>query len=236
MPPRDPSARPHGDPSARPRVVAHERFAADRDAFAGLALAARFERIHATNLWGATGTRSGLGSVAAATSAVRTALPALLTRLGVGSLLDAPCGDAGWIDSVPPAIGYIGIDIVPAIVAATRTRFPHGDYRLGDITRGDLPRADGVLCRDCLVHLSFANIARAVANFRASGARWLLTTTFPDLGVNRDCDDGDWRGLNFELPPFGWGPPVASIEERCDEADGGWADKTLGVWRFDTIS
>nr|WP_235939304.1 hypothetical protein [Bradyrhizobium hipponense] len=29
---------------------------------------------------------------------------------------------------------------------------------------------DLILCRDCLVHLSFANIDRAVARFRGSGA------------------------------------------------------------------
>jgi hypothetical protein len=225
-----------GDPANRPPVLAHQRFAADRAAFDGLTLAARFDRIHATNLWGAAETKSGLGSVAAAMSAVRTALPEMLARLGATSLLDAPCGDAGWIDSIPAEIGYIGQDIVPTVVSEAKALFPRGDFRVGDITRDPLPYSDAILCRDCLVHLSFANIARAVANFRASGATWLLTTTFPDLGVNRDCDDGDWRGLNFELPPFAWGPSVATIVEGCDEADGGWADKALAVWRLDAIS
>jgi len=224
------------NPLARPPVLAHQRFAADRAAFDGLDLAARFDRIHATNLWGADGTRSGLGSVEAATSAVRSALPPLLVELGVASLLDAPCGDAGWIASVPPSVAYTGIDIVPAIVDAARARFPHGDFRLADITSMPLPRADAILCRDCLVHLSFANIARALANFRASGATWLLTTTFSLLDGNHDCDDGDWRGLNFELSPFAWGPPVTTIVEACDEGDGGWADKALAVWRLDAIA
>ena len=37
---------------------------------------------------------------------------------------------------------------------------------LADITRDPLPRADAILCRDCLVHLSFANIAAAVDQFQ----------------------------------------------------------------------
>ncbi len=41
---------------------------------------------------------SGLGSEIDATAVLRAELPPLLARLGVTSLLDAPCGDAGWIN------------------------------------------------------------------------------------------------------------------------------------------
>jgi hypothetical protein len=107
-----------------------------------------------------------------------------------------------------------------------------GDYRLADITQDALPRCDAILCRDCLVHFSFANIDRAVANFRRSGASWLITATFPDWQQNIDCEDYDWRALNFERTPFAWGAPVELINERCMEAGGGWRDKSLGVWRL----
>ncbi|HET7524567.1 MAG TPA: class I SAM-dependent methyltransferase, partial [Burkholderiaceae bacterium] len=110
-----------------------------------------------------------------------------------------------------------------------------GRYRLADITADPLPQADAVLCRDCLVHLSFAHIERAIDNLRRSGATWLITTTFTAWQDNRDCEDGDWRALNLCRPPFGWPPPVALLDERCDEAGGGYRDKSLGVWRFDSI-
>lgn len=48
--------------ASRPPVLAHERFIADRDRFAGLDLAARFERIERTNLWGAAIDRLGPNS------------------------------------------------------------------------------------------------------------------------------------------------------------------------------
>jgi hypothetical protein len=41
-----------------------------------------------------------------------------------------------------------------------------------DLTGDPLPRVDVVLCRDCLVHLSFQNIFRAFANLRRSGSRY----------------------------------------------------------------
>ena len=108
--------------SKRPPVLAHQRFVADRDNFAGLDLAARFERIERTNLWGAAGSVSGLGSEDIATAAIREALPLLVRRLGVRSLLDAPCGDAGWIGRVKLDADYTGVDIVPSLVAANNRR------------------------------------------------------------------------------------------------------------------
>jgi hypothetical protein len=66
--------------------------------------------------------------------------------------------------------------------------------------------------------------------FRASGARWVVATTFPEWESNCDCEDGDWRALNLERPPFFWPAPQELINERCTEAGGGWSDKSLGLW------
>jgi hypothetical protein len=225
-----------GSDADRPPVLAHQRFVADRKSFAGLDLAQRFQRIHDTNLWGAPESISGLGSEPDATATLVAGLPRLFKQLGVTSLLDAPCGDGGWINRADLGVRYIGIDIVPALIEGLQNRAAagetRGEYHLADITRDALPSCDAILCRDCLVHLSFANIERTVANFRASGATWLITTTFPQWQTNGDCDDGDWRALNFERAPFDWGRPVALLNENCQEAGGGWRDKSLGVWRM----
>ena len=223
----------------RPPVLAHDRFVADRESLAGLDLAARFARIEQTNLWGAASSVSGLGSEDTATAAIRDALPSLLQRLGARSLLDAPCGDAGWIGRLKLDLDYIGIDIVPALIEANNRRVADGElaghFLVADITRDALPRADLILCRDCLVHLSFQNIARVTARFRESGAQFLLATTFPEWEDNRDCEDGDWRALNMMKAPFDWPAPRELIDERCEEGGGGWRDKSLGLWRLDEL-
>src|SRR5262245_19130865 len=143
--------RPLSD-SERAPVLAHDRFVADRAAFAGLDLRQRFERIHTTNLWGAPTSVSGLGSEADAAAVLATGLPPLLRGLGATSLLDAPCGDAGWIQRVELGVDYIGVDIVPAIVAGLQRRAAAdeigGRFLLADITRDALPRAAAILCRD----------------------------------------------------------------------------------------
>ena len=205
----------------------------------GLSLEQRFQRIYDTNLWGAPASPSGLGSELDATEALRAELPRLLERLQATSLLDAPCGDAGWISRANLGVRYVGVDIVGSLIETLRARAAAseigGEYRLADLTRDPLPRCDAILCRDALVHLSFANIGRALANFRKSGAAWLTTTTFPDWQVNADCEDGDWRALNFERAPFHWGSPVELLNENCQEAGGAWRDKSLGVWRIPEI-
>ncbi len=179
---------------------------------------------------------SGLGSEDEATANLRQRLPGLLRELGATSLLDAPCGDGGWISDLDIGMPYTGVDVVPELIDDLRGQ-PARDgvsrsFLLADITSDPLPRAGAILCRDCLVHLSFANIAAAIANFRRSGSEWLITTTFPELRTNIDCEDGDWRALNLALAPFNWGAPLHLLVEDCTEGDGGWADKSLAAWRI----
>jgi hypothetical protein len=199
-----------------------------------LPLSQRFERIFRTNLWGAPDSRSGLGSELDATAGLRASLPAFLANHQAASLLDVPCGDFGWLSTLELSLPYIGGDIVPAIVDANVRRFggPGTNRRFVtlDLTRDPLPHADVVLCRDCLVHLSFANITRALANVRRSGARYLLTTTFMDHQDNVDIEDGDWRILNLQRAPFHLPDPVDVLIEGCREGDGAYADKALGLW------
>jgi hypothetical protein len=224
------------DPAERPPTRAQTRFAEAAPTLLPLDLAERFRRIRELDLWGGDESMSGPGSGLEPTARLRAELPPLLRELEVGTLLDAPCGDFHWMRHVDLAgIRYVGGDIVPELVARNTELFatPDGTRRFVtvDLTAGPLPPADAVLCRDCLVHLSYANIGRALDRIRESGARWLLTTTFTALERNTDVPDGDWRPLNLERAPFGFGRPEAMIVEGCDEEGGAYADKTLGVWR-----
>jgi len=217
----------------RPPVPAQVAFNARRAEFAPLGLRERFELIYRTNLWTAT-SRSGLGSELAATAAVRAALPSLVETIGARTLLDVPCGDFNWLGTVPLDVDYTGVDIVPALVEENTRRFggPRRRFMVADLTIDPLPAADLVLCRDCLVHLSFANIRRALENLRRSGSRHLLTTTFLEHEVNADIEDGDWRMLNLQRAPFNLPEPELTVLEACTEGDGAYADKALGLWRI----
>lgn len=221
----------------RPLVTAQTGVRAHADTLSGLPLAARFSYIYDHNLWGSEETRSGLGSSHEETLVLRERLAALFERLGIESLLDIPCGDFHWLSTMRLPASYTGADIVPAIVAANEARYggPGRTFAQLDLTASPLPRADLILCRDCLVHLCDANIRKALGNMRASGARYLLMTHFPEQEENTDIPDGDWRPLNFTLAPFALPPPEEILIEECAEGGGAFRDKALGLWRVETL-
>ena len=221
----------------RPPALAHTRFLARKAEFADLSQQDLFTRIWQTNLWGAETSASGLGSEDAATATLRRELPPLLRRLKIETLLDLPCGDFGWMSRTEFGLRrYLGGDIVAELVAENSRRYATADGRISfarlDLLQDPLPAMDAILCRDCLVHLSFANIDRALAQFRASGSRFLIATTFTGHDRNEDAPDGDWRMLNLTVAPLDLPQPLALLDEGCTEGNGAYADKSLGVWRL----
>lgn len=214
-------------------VPAHLRYLERASELEGLSLKERFAHIYQTNLWGSDESISGSGSAVDQTRAIRAQLPVLLRELKVASMLDLPCGDFGWMRDVDlSGVEYWGGDIVADLVARHERDFggTGRHFAVLDLTRDPLPAVDLVFCRDCLVHLSMEHIRDAIANLKASGSRWLLTTTFSEHPKNRDIEDGDWRPLNLERAPFHFPPPTALLNEGCTEHDRAFADKSLGLW------
>ncbi len=192
-----------------------------------------FAGYHARGKWREPESASGKGSTLAATAGLRAALPGLLGDLGVTRLLDVPCGDFNWMARVDLAgIDYHGGDIVPALIAANADRHGGAGRRFSviDLITGPLPETDLVFTRDCLVHLSHAHALRALATIRASGARWLMATTYPGRGANPDIVTGQWRALDLTAPPYGLPAPERMVAESYT-GPGGAADKCMGLWR-----
>lgn len=196
-----------------------------------------FVHIFKTNAWGGGESVSGEGSSLEQTVVLRNILPSLLSSLEVNTMLDAPCGDHFWMKDVSLNCDYIGVDIVPEIVVQNRRKYisPRKQFLIRDITKDHLPQADCILCRDCLDHLSFADAFRALRNFKRSGAKYLLITTYTDRFRNDDIVSGEWRPSNLVLAPFSFPTPMQSINEKCTEEGGKWADKSLALWRIDDL-
>jgi hypothetical protein len=192
-----------------------------------------FDYIHRSRHWAGKESASGEGSSQDQTTQLRAALPELLRELQTHTLLDLPCGDFSWMRQVALPVGqYVGADLLPALITQHQARHTDDRHRflVLDLTVDPLPRADLLLCRDCLVHLSFTDVARALANIKRSGIEYLLTTTFPGCDENEDIVTGDWRPLNLERPPFDFPPPLRLMNEGCTEGRGAFADKSLGLW------
>src|SRR5262249_30365686 len=160
-----------------------------------------FTEIYHNNTWNDPESVSGRGSTHARTAVIVTSLPPLLRELQARTLLDAACGDFNWMQHVAlEDIKYVCVDIVDDLVE--RNRVLHAaigtTFLNVDISKNRLPRADVILCRDCLIHLSFGRIKRTISNFKRSGAKYLLCTTHTTVLENFDCPDGGWRSLNLE--------------------------------------
>lgn len=186
------------------------------------------------NKWRDPDSRSGKGSNLKATEELRRLLPPLLHDLGVRSMLDLPCGDFFWMAHVDlTGIDYTGGDIVPDMIAQNSQRHgrPGRKFQVIDLIRGPLPQADLVFVRDCLVHLSHEHVMQALANIRASGSTWLLTTVYPATPVNEDILTGQWRALDLTKAPFNLPAPERLIAEGAAEERGQGPDKHLGLWR-----
>lgn len=194
---------------------------------------AAFTKHYESRGWGEPESVSGRGSTLQSTQSIREALPGLFAEFGVRSVTDAGCGDFNWFRALGVDLDrYLGIEVVEDLVALDQKL--HGDGKRAfvslDIIRDQLPAADLILCRDCLVHLKNRQIVAALKNFRRSRSRYILATTYPSLRLNQEVSLGGWRPLNLELPPFHLGPPLRLISEGPLIEAPDLPDKSLGLW------
>ncbi len=171
-----------------------------------------FTHFYHKRIWkgGGDETVSGSGSTFEYTANIRKEIPLLIERLGVKTMLDAPCGDFNWFRHIelPKGVQYIGGDIVRPLVARNNELYGSANtsFRFVDITQDSLPDVDLWLCRACLFHLSDEDVFKAVDNFLRSNIPYLLTTVHPECKKNMDIPTGLFRLLNLELAPFNFPP------------------------------
>ena len=155
------------------------------------------------------------------------------------TLLDAPCGDFNWMQKVNlDGIQYTGGDIVQTIIDQNNKKHKsdHHHFKQLDLMSDNLGDADLLFCRDCLVHLSFADMYKILENVVDSNIKYIMTTTFPEQLSNKDIVTGGWRPLNFNKPPFNFPQPIELLNEKCTEMDGAFKDKSMAVWEVNKLS
>lgn len=194
-----------------------------------------FTQYFAENVWGEPESASGPGSTLAYTENIRRELPAVIARLGIRRLLDAPCGDFNWFRAVArDGVDYIGGDIVEPLIAQNNHRYGDQTTRFVqlDIRHDRMPEADLWMCRDCFQHLCEHEIVLALDNFLRSGIRYLLTSIHPDCTVNSDGPTGATRKINLILPPFRFGEPRLVLDDWLP----GFDRRQLALWERDAVA
>jgi len=196
-----------------------------------------FTETYSRNRWNGRQSRSGTGSDLNETSVLIDRLPEVLNSLEVQSMLDIPCGDFNWMQHVKmESINYLGADIVEELIAKNSKQYTNATRRFQvlDLTKDKLPKVDLIFCRDCLVHLWYSLIEKAINNVIESKSKYVIFTTFTSVSQNKNILTGSWRPLNLSIAPFSFPDPVYLIDELYGELTGDRRfKKSLGVWKVD---
>lgn len=194
-----------------------------------------FLNIFNENHWGGTDSISGPGSDLTQTKILIKTLPKLLEEYKIKTMLDIPCGDFYWMSNVDLSkVKYTGADIVDNIIDKCKSDHPLYDFKIMDLVNSELPSVDLIFCRDCLVHLPYEMIKKALINIKNSKSKYLLTTSF----INHDNIDthlGGWRPLNLAKDPFNLPEPILIINEGCTENNNAYFDKSMFLWKITNI-
>ena len=180
----------------------------------------RFEKIYVSNFWADNQSNSGSGSSLEGTKNIRIHLPLLIKKFNIKTVIDAPCGDMNWMSYILKDIdiNYHGLDIVEKIIFSNNQKFKNNAlfpewkedkiiFSKKDITIDKLPKADLLICRDCLFHFSNNDILLFLNNFISSDIKYLLLTSHLNKKndfKNTDIITGDYRLLDFFSSPFNY--------------------------------
>jgi 2-polyprenyl-3-methyl-5-hydroxy-6-metoxy-1,4-benzoquinol methylase len=202
----------------------------------------KFSKVFEANGFHGDQSLSGRGSDLDQTRTIELEIPKVLEEFQIKSVLDVPCGDQNWIQRINfEGIDYVGADIVSALIHNNDLRFGSENkiFITLDLSHSVPPKKDLILCRDLLVHLNTKSIERCISNIKASGSRYLLSTTFTDARPYKDLPfltrGIGWRPINLEQAPFFFPKPLMIINENCTEGENLFADKSLGLWRIQDL-
>ncbi|MBO9715293.1 MAG: class I SAM-dependent methyltransferase [Pseudoxanthomonas sp.] len=186
----------------------------------------RFSTVFNSTLWGEGETVSGPGSRLDNPMVIKAfdALDHAITRLGVRSVADIPCGDFNWFKEVlkkHPRLDYTGFDIVQPLIEMNRQRFPGVKFVQFDIV-SDVPgKFDLIFTKELFIHLTDAQIIRSIENMKASGSTYLMASN--SFGVeNEDL-------VHNEL---GYARPVDLCVRPFALANQIWRNDFYAMWRL----
>lgn len=194
-----------------------------------------FQRVYKKRLWGSDESFSGVGSEKKNTIITVQIINKLIKEFAIQSILDAPCGDYNWIKAaLPQELNYTGIDIVPEMISDLNETFgsPTRTFLQRDLVLKEIiiPAVDLIICRDLLVHLTFQEGTRVLDNFKRSGSRYLLVTSFE--GPNRTSIKNQELTLNYG--DFGWRPlDLRSDPYNCSNVIEVYTEETPEVLALD---
>jgi SAM-dependent methyltransferase len=175
-----------------------------------------FSKIYENNIWG---NGSGAGSKLENCLEYIDFLNRFLRKNKISSVVDLGCGDWQFSYKIDwENIEYLGLDCVEDLVQTNQKIFGKDNinFKMMDCVNEQLPKADLLISKDCLQHLSLESIKKIVKQF--GNYKYCLITNDINFRakLNRDIVNGDYRCLDLTKPPFCIkGSKV--LQWRCDD-------------------
>lgn len=187
----------------------------------------RFDEIYETGFWQPKESLSGWGSDMQYTEEIRKRLPIIVKAFDIKSMVDVSCGDLNWIQHIIPEmnIAYFGRDVSKVVIDQTKEKFPMLDIEVMNMVDEIPPKADLIFVRDTFMHMPTEDIEDALDNFRGSGAKYLLASTF-NVGENGNTHPGGHR--DFDVTTL-LGAPILFVPDNSQDYDNPYY-KSMGLW------
>jgi SAM-dependent methyltransferase len=218
-----------GRMGVRPAVLVPIKWATRIQSMSNGNCKARFEEIYRLHSWSGQ-SRSGPGSDPANLGQYKRFVDQLLRKIGNGAKLDVidlGCGDFSSSRCLDFDVirQYTGVDIVEEVINANRATWGDSSRRFEclDILEEEIPRADVILIKDVLQHLSNAAIKEIVRKALSVCSHLIITNDRKKLihegtilglpvwrglrkmGVlNENIDNGGSRPLDLGGRPFSY--------------------------------
>lgn len=115
-------------------------------------------------------------------------------------------------------VTYAGGDIVLPLIASLTDKYASDRISFVhlNLIKDAFPKADLMICRDCLFHLSYADAQAVLVQFLRAEIPYLLTTShLPDASYsNVDIQTGDFRKIDLFSAPYHFpSPPLCAIPD-----------------------
>ena len=124
------------------------------------------------------------------------------------------------IDYDKLGVDYHGYDIVDDEVERNKKEFPNYNFSQLDMITDVCRKADLIICREVIQHLSSNQVINSIENFKKSGSKYLLINNW-NMKFNYEIFPNDFiRGYSFYNPknlllyPYNMKPPFDSFVEK----------------------
>lgn len=195
-------------PEAIRKAIRRNRLKSSLKKYGHLTTEEIFSKIYKNHLWGKAADPSFIyysGSGSHGKRVVSSYVEAMENYLSSfpqkPDVVDLGCGDFYVGSAIRRCCGsYVGCDIVAELIELNKDRYKHQDvdFRVLDISRDPLPKADVAIVRQVFQHLSNDLIAEAVAKIARSYKYLVLTEILPASETfvpNLDKPTGDHTRL-----------------------------------------